>query len=411
MHITFLSQIIGALIALTTIRMYTDLLSPEQLGAAMLALGTIALLDGVFSSSINQVIFYYGSKQNLKSYLYLILLKYKKISIFYGGALIFLIVLLIFISPKIIAHTWIAILLLVICYVVIEPSRSSLFSFLNVISDRKKYGLQVVIDSVLTLVMTFCLLSYTPNWIFLILGILAARFIALFTNDYLLKTSWVKEEQPTLDNKSNLIKRDEIFRHMKPIMLMGGIGWVSSFADRFIIAAMLNIRDTGYYSIATGLVNKPYTIASDSFTAYFRPLLYKAFANQNLNKFKKTLTYWLLSAAPVGIAGMILFYILKEPIVNLLLAEQYRGRIEEILWILAAAMTLTILTHSIDNIFLARGQGNKLYKLQLFLLPVHLIVIGLGAFYFGVIGAVCGKFTSELIKFISTLLYSKRFEL
>src|SRR5690606_34216860 len=92
--ITFFSQIVSALMALVAIRMYSDFLNPSELGEAMLALGGIALFDAVFSSSISQVVFYYGSKAHLQTDIYQKITWLSKYSIILGGGILLTVIVL-----------------------------------------------------------------------------------------------------------------------------------------------------------------------------------------------------------------------------------------------------------------------------------------------------------------------------
>jgi O-antigen/teichoic acid export membrane protein len=406
MFVTSISQIFNAIIALITIRMYSELLTPQQMGEAMLALGGMALFDAVFSASINQVVFYYGSKDELKSKVFYIIKNTRKYFVLIAGGLIIATTLSLLLFPSIKVTKWLFIVLGLMCYFFIEPLRSSLFSFLNVISTRNKYGFQVILDAILVFIFTFITLSYKPHWTSLIVGIILARYLAIFTNSLLLKKS--VDRIKTMDNVEISVTKKEIFKHMQSVMVMGVLGWISGFADRYIIAGMLNVKQTGYYSVAMGLVGRPYNIVTGAYTAYFKPNLFAAVSDNNLKSIKKTLLYWLLGVLIVGLIGALLFLISGKFIVQLLLSTEFRGHVESILWILALAMTFTIATHAFDNKFLARGLGNKLLKIQLCLSPISLFVIGIGAYYKDVSGVVYGKLISEIIKFIFTGLYLKK---
>lgn len=405
MAISFLFQIIGALIALLTIRIYSEVLSPDQLGEAMLALGIVSLFDAIISSSISQVVFYYGSKDKAKYQVFSQAIQYKAIAIRIGGGGIVLLMILNTISHNIFTF-WISTLLLIVTYCIVEPSKSSLFSLLNLTSNRKVYGLQVVIDSSLTLIMTYYFLLMKPYWVSLLIGIVAARYISIFTNSYLLKLG-INEIQEYSKYEIEYSKED-VIKHIRPIMLMGVLGWIGSFADRYIIGGALSVRDIGYYSITTGLVNRPYSITTSAFTAYFRPPLFTSFSKRKIHEFKRIQLLWFLSTICVGIGGALLFYLLGSYAVKFLLSVKYQGQVESLLWLIAIAMTLNITTHVFDNKFLAQGLGQNLFRLQIALLPVPLILIFTGAFYGGIMGAVLGKLIAELIKLISTFTYSQK---
>jgi O-antigen/teichoic acid export membrane protein len=404
---SFLPQIVSAVIALITIRMYSEFLTPNQLGEAMLALGIMALFDAIFSSSVNQVVFYYGSKDNLKIQVYNVLNEYKNYAMSMGAILIVIIFLLTVCFQWVLFQFWIVFILMLFSYAIIEPSRSSLFSLLNVVSNKRTYGIQVIFDAFFTLLMTSFAIWYEPNWEYLLLGILMARFLSLFSNSFFLKRTFNNLEIGIHEQKTSFTKK-EIFYQMKPIMLMGILGWLSGFADRYIVAGTIGVTGTGYYSVASGVVGKPYNVTTAALTAYNRPDFYVSFSKNEANEIDKIQERWLIGAFVIGFIGVLLFYFMGGTSVNLLLSKNYRGHIEGLLWIMAASMTATIMTHVFDNKLLAQGLGNKLFLLQLILIPISLLAIALGAVFYGVIGAAYGKLISELIKFIFTFYYSNK---
>jgi O-antigen/teichoic acid export membrane protein len=386
--------------------MYSELMTPNQLGKAMLAFGGMALFDALISASISQVIFYFGSKEKLKYRVYEKIKDIRRYSVFLGGGLIFGITLLLVLFPEIKNQKWIFVILVLLCYFAIEPSKSSLFSFLNVNASRSRYGVQVMIDAVFAFVMIFLALLYEPHWVFLILGMISARFFAIFTNSLLLKKT--VKNLPVFENEDIEIGGKEIYKRAQPIMLMGILGWITAYADRYIIAGTLNIIQTGYYSVASGLVGKPYNVVTSAYTAYFKPSLFKAYSESNRKEINKNVLQWLLGALIIGIIGAVLFVFFGEFVVKLLLAAEYRGHVENILWVLALTTTFTIAIHAFDNKFLAAGKGNNLFWMQLWIAPVSLLLIGIGSYCYGMLGAVYGKLISSIVQFIFTWVYSKK---
>jgi O-antigen/teichoic acid export membrane protein len=381
-------------------------MTPNHLGEAMLALGGMALLDALISSSINQVVFYFGSKDNLKVKVFEKLVMLRKYALLLGGGLIFFVLVLLLIFPAIKNIKCFFVIIVLLCYVVIEPSRSSLCSFLNVNASRSRYGVQVTIDAILAFIITFLALLYEPHWVFLILGMLSARFLSILMNSWLL-TKPIKNLPKLADNNIQIAKKD-VYKHIQPIMLMGILGWITGYADRYIIAGVLSIVQTGYYSIATGLVGKPYIVLGSAYTAYFKPSLFTAYSTNDRKSIDRNVFLWLFAALIIGIIGTILFVFLGDFVVKLLLSVEYRGRIENILWILALGLTFSIATQALDNKFLAAGRGNKLLFIHIWFLPISLLMVGIGAYYQGMSGAVYGKLFSMVIRLIFTGIYSKK---
>ncbi len=405
MFTSFLPQVIGAILALITFRMYSELLTPIQLGEAMLALGGIALFDAIFSSSVNQVVFYYGSNKNFKYKVFSFLKNYKRFTTVIGLMIILLIIIVSFLD---LYNFYGMLVLILLGYAVIEPSRSSLFSLLNLSGTRKIYGLQVILDAIFNFTLIFLALYFKPNWVFLLVGILTSRYFSLVTNSLFLRSSFDLSEN--LNEKNIVLDKKEVLKQIQPVMLMGIIGWLSGFADRYIIAGSIGVSGAGYYSLATGLVGRPYNVTTSALTVHFRPDLYKFNSENEYGKFQDIAKNWLKYALIIGVVGIVLFAILGGPLVDVLLAKEYRTEIENILYVIAGAYCFTIMTHAIDNKFLAKGLGVNLFKLQLILTPFPFVFIVIGALYNGVEGAVIGKLIAEIFKFLIMFYASKKID-
>jgi O-antigen/teichoic acid export membrane protein len=188
---------------------------------------------------------------------------------------------------------------------------------------------------------------------------------------------------------------------------MGILGWISAFADRFIIAFSIGVVTSGSYSVASGLVSRPYNVLTATFTTHFRPDFYNSINNNDLNKFTTTKIKWILNVLVTSIIGIVFFYFLSGIICDILLAEGYREKIQDYLWLLSITLTLSIFIHVYDNIFLATGNSNKLLKTQLFLAPIPLIFIFIGGYFYNIEGAIYGRIFSDFIKLFVTYNNSK----
>lgn len=405
MIISFLPQFFTAILALGTIRIYTELLNPIQLGETMLLLGILAFIDALVFSAINQTVFYFISKKEKKLNIFYIVVKYSKVlKYFYLLTLIFSILLFEFNNTSLF---YIFIILLIILYFLISPLKGSLLAILNFSEKRKSYALQLILESLITIIIVSVLLFYFKGWEYVLLGVLISKLIMTQVSLYILKEFLIRN----LSDFSNIvdIKKELLgyFIYYKSIGVMGVIGWISAFADRFIIASSLGVVASGYYSIASGLVSRPYNILTATFTVHYRPTFYNSLNNNDIQLFNSTQKKWFLGVTVSGLLGICLFYFLGGIVCDILLAEGYRAQIQDILWILSISLTITILTHVFENKFLASGLSEKLMKIQLYLSPTPLILIFLGGFYFGIIGAIYGRIISDCLKLIVTYYFNR----
>jgi O-antigen/teichoic acid export membrane protein len=402
LHHSFIPQILSAILALATYRFYTEMLIPEELGKAMLILGLIALVDTLVSSSINQSIFYFGSINKYKFFLINFLKKRINYPFFIGFISIVVTILLsLFFNDSIMSH-YLILFLIFITYLLIEPFKVSLFSFLNIEASRKIFGIQVCLDSLFNFLSIILFLYINASWFNLLIGVLSARYLSLLSNYIILKKVLSKTQiNNFLINES--LNSKVFFKYMFPISLMGFLGWLTGFADRFIVASSIGLVDSGVYSLATGVAGRPYNVLSAALTAHFRPDLYRN-SDDTLNlKFNKTFYIWFFCSLILGSCGVVLFAFYGHFLVDLLISEIYREEISSLLYLLAFAYTFNIVSHSIENKFLAKNRAKLLLKIQIFIVMLPIIFIFIGGSFYGLIGAVLGKTIAEFLK--TAILY------
>tara|TARA_Y200000002_G_scaffold299988_1_gene254963 strand:+ start:3488 stop:4726 length:1239 start_codon:yes stop_codon:yes gene_type:complete len=405
LHYSFTPQIISALLALVTYRIYTELLVPEELGKAMLIIGVIAFVDALISSSINQTIFYYVCKEKFKYFIFKFIRKNIKYSFFFGFILIFLIILISNFYSQIQLIYYSVLFLIFFCYLIIEPFKASMFSMLNAEGSRKVFGLQVFLDAFFNFTMIVFFLYLSASWYNLLIGILVARYLSLISNFYLIDKIYLKQiKSLTL---VNLLSVKDFIAYMLPISSMGILGWITAFADRFIVAGSIGLADAGVYSLATGLTGRPYNVTTSALTVHFRPSLFKSFNNTDKTKFNRSFHLWLFYAIAIGFLGVILFYFTADFLTNFLISTQYREQTSALLFLLAIAQTFNIISHSYENKFLAIGKTKLLLQVQIVCVLYPIFLIFIGGYFYALIGAVLGKIFADFFKLITILIVTK----
>jgi O-antigen/teichoic acid export membrane protein len=407
--VSLLPQLVNAIIALATIRIYSGILSSVQLGEIMLALGFMALMDALFSSSINQSIFYFACKPNgLWNVLQIII---KSQSQWFWLPLIVLSVagssFVLYTGSLPVILYWTILAMIAVAYIVVESIRSCYTALLNASQFKVAFGIQIVIDAILVLLVTSATLTYKPEVYSLFIGILIARLVSVVFVSSMVRHrySHIIEETNKSVPTQKLLRRDVLI-HARPFIAMGAVGWASSFADRYAVAWTGGVAAAGIYAVATGLMGRPYNILSASFTTHFRPTLFANVASGNANAIRESHKRWLTYALGLGLLGTGLGWVLDQQIVNLLLAVEHRSQVMPLIPILGLAFTATIVTHAFDNQILARGQGNRLLSLQMVCVPITVLALAGGSLLGGAIGAAWGRLVSELIRLVAVLVFS-----
>ncbi len=440
------SQLLVAMIALGTIRIYSELLNKEQLGEAMLCLGGVALLDAMFMAAVNQTVFFFCNQEHGEACVRYYLVR------FGWRVLILATVLLLPVAwvewrlayclqalalwterwggvfawhapfgfdvyagkafgagsawafrPGEMALFLIGALklpLLIAAYLSVETSRTALMAVLNAKDLRAAHSRQIVADALLTLGWTVLLLSWRPDWAGLLLGVVAARMCSWL----LAWPQYIKACAGSGPPALEPARRNEfpaLFgRHLQPFIGLGVVGWCAAFFDRYVVAWFAGVGNAGIYTLAYGLAGRPYNVVDMALTTHFRPQLFQCAAQAETRRVRGLSRQWLLAALAVGAGGWAAMIPLAPVLAQALLAADYRDSVAPLLPLFCALSTLILLTHAFDNAVLAFGGARRLLLIQIAVLPLILLCLGLAASRLGLSGAAYGRLAAECLRLV-----------
>lgn len=140
-----------------------------------------------------------------------------------------------------------------------------------------------------------------------------------------------------------------------PIAPLGLISWAMSIGNRYILDYFESPEKVGIFVACFGLASYPFTLLAGITAQFFRPIWFTAIEKKDEKKSRRIMLSYLLILVSVSGCGVLLFYLLKEFIVWLLLAETYRrGAPELILWLAGGYAIM-----SVSNVFV-----NALYAYE-----------------------------------------------
>jgi O-antigen/teichoic acid export membrane protein len=385
-------QILVAITVFISFRIYTEMLNPHDFGIIMMIMGLVALIDSVGLMTLNQTIVSRCGKilnnkhQKIISVSLAFIFIKKSLILF----LVIFIISLFFFRDNLYILTFI---LLYFSYLVVESFKISQTSLLILNRKFNLYSLWIVVESISSLIAIYLFLHYMQDKVLAYLfGYFSSRLITSSFFAFLI--------QPKLFYLNNIkyINNDlkEIMKYSIPIAYMGPLGWLSNYIDRYILGIMLNYSSAGIYSATSGIVGKPYSLVTNLFSNYFKPSM---FAENRIDKVKKTLFIWILIVFVFGFISTIFLYLFGEFIVNIILAKEYRVGVLDILILFSISQTFAIATHASDNFLLSRGLSLKLLKLQILMIFL-IIFVPIGIYFYGLTGAILAKCIVELLKFI-----------
>lgn len=401
-------QIIVALIAFTSIRIYTELLDKSEFGKAMLMLGAIAFLDSIAGMALGQTLMSRCGPIRDKELRRQLSLGLGTLAFSAVVGIFLILTIILFMTSALGLSEWQTLFLvpIIILYLGAEFLKQTALTLEILDRHYGRTSIWMAGDATVTLICsTVVLWLWRVDAIGLFAGYLAGRaigaalFIGVLTPRHVRRFSISHARAEWL----------EALAYGIPISLMGPLGWISTYVDRYIIAALLGTVATGTYAAATGMVARPYALTTSVLSNYFRPLYYLPELERDGAKGRRRiLLNWLASSLAIGGLGAMAFLMLGPWIAQMLLAPDYREGAPLLMALLALSQTFAITTHSADNAVLALRGSKKLLSVQIGLSVVTLILIPVGILLGGVVGGLGGRITAEAIKLLVTWRLSLR---
>ena len=136
--------------------------------------------------------------------------------------------------------------------------------------------------------------------------------------------------------------RQSLWTYALPLMPIAILTWISGVGDRYIIGGLLGLEQAGLYAATYALISRPYLMMSGMFELTIRPIYHEALAEGDRLRAKAALRRWLLLAVVGGGAGLLLIWLLKDVIADLLLSKPYRSAASVMPWVAAGYWLLSI---------------------------------------------------------------------
>lgn len=390
----FLPQLLIAFLALASIRVYTELLSPVGVGQVMLLLSFLALVQVIFTSSLEQSIFYIVSKKGSAGLLekFVKSIGFLKVA---SAAVVVTVAVLLFSLISKEAMGGDAFLVaggaITVCGLVCDTYRSVLMTIANVERRHRIYHALISADAIIAFGASAAILSIQPTIGGFLLSYGLARSIS-----YLLTSATIRTASAPISAEGVLTAREITYGSL-PFALMGILGWCTAHLDRFVVASSIGTADAGHYAVASSLVGRPYSVLTSALTVKYKPALF-AKTDSVPVKASSAFRLWCCTATLLATCGIVCFAVLAESRGIEVLVGPIAPMVSDLLIIFAIAFTLTTLTHPIENAYLSYGRSKYLLSIQLAYLPLSLFLLGSFCFIWGTTGAVWARILSEGIK-------------
>ena len=126
----------------------------------------------------------------------------------------------------------------------------------------------------------------------------------------------------------------ELLHYAVPLAPLAILGWFNGVGDRYVIGGVIGLEDAGLYAAAYGLVSRPFLMLGTMTELVMRPVLFDAIAASDAGRVRRVKQAWLSVVATGSAFGAICFVLLGVHVGDLLLAPGYReAAVSMMIWI------------------------------------------------------------------------------
>jgi O-antigen/teichoic acid export membrane protein len=321
-----LGQTINLFLSFIIIK-FISKIGPEQYGIYTLILTIAALLGLFYGSFLQGLLRYYYHYENLNQRSHFVLLMYRFLKI---TILIFIIITIItsLLSPF--QDEFYSSLFLLVSGLFIIISKVSEFfnSVLNLIRKRKENSLLQALEKILMIIVVIILLSKNNLELFSIL--LAFGCISLFL--VFIKIYTFRKYAPikiTETNQTDIQKKmiRTVLIYISPFLIWAIAGWLQMNGEKWIINAILSVKEVGIYAIMIAIVNALVVIPNNIINEYAAPIVFKQFADidnkENVNTGYSYIKISTLLILIITLIATLLTFLWGDKIITLVSSKNY----------------------------------------------------------------------------------------
>lgn len=345
-------QFVSAIAFLVSVRVMTELLSPDEFGRLTLMLGVSALALGLSATPRLQALIRYYTDWSRSGEI---------------GALRrtgeTLVARAVLIAAAVLLCGWLAVIplfggewfdgSLIAAILVVDSIRSFELSLLNAARRQRDAALLSAADAWSRPLMAIAVLTVAGSSATVALaGYVAGSALVIAIMRLVMPAEGI-ESGNTSTLASNFVPArtdtdlaHAMRRYALPLAPLAIFGWLSGVGDRYLIAGFLNMHDAGLYAAVYGLASRPFLMLSGIIELTLRPVLYDAIAARNrklVEKSKRALVITTGIGCALGVFG---FVYISDFVGELLLAHEYRDATDLMPWV-----ALGYALYGLSNVF------------------------------------------------------------
>ena len=354
-------KIISAVGTLIGVRLLTEFVHKEDYGKVGLLVAAITLGMNLFASPLTSAAQRFHSDLKLSGQV--MLLRHTIISLLKWPVILLagIFILLGFFVDSVSWPVFLILAFLLVFQVFINLE----ISFLTAARRQKEVALLSISESWLKpglAVLMILVLGTSPFSILLGYSIATGGVLLFF---YLLpiQVEGIDGAKESLYSDKKLTK--DIIHYSLPLVPLALVAWVTSLSDRYIIGGISGIGQVGIYAAGYGLINMPFLTIEGIIGQTLRPAYFQSVSSRDRVAEKKILKTQIVMTVTICGLGILAVCVLKNILVLLLLADEYREVAVLLPWI-ALGIGFQVIAHIYEGVLMA-------YKKTLRLLAVHTV--------------------------------------
>jgi len=183
---------------------------------------------------------------------------------------------------------------------------------------------------------------------------------------------------------------------------------ISTVADRFVIAALVNEADAGRYIAGLDLVRQALMMPAMSMAAAFFPLAVQIHARQGDDAVRSHLAECVELLAAVTVPAALGFAAISTHVANVVLGAEFRELAAQTMPIVAIAVVFQVLTQQyLHASFLLSGRNSFYLVNTALIIAANLILSFVLIRLFGTVGAAWARLAADVAGFVCALILTR----
>lgn len=322
----FSGQALSVVAVLVGLRVITGAVSPAVFGSVALAIGVVALAQGLAIAPMMQAVlrFYPDYPGNSGE----TVLRRTAIGALRAPVLILSVALALAIGIwSSVMHVGLALGLMCAALFVINSIRTVETSFLSAARKQRSMSLLAVADAWLEPLCALVALQVFGARADVVVGGYALGSLLSLLGFYALtRTRAVDDAGDSLaPDEQSVATQSRLWTYARPLMILPLIGWVSGQADRYIIGGLIGLQFAGLYAATYALASRPFLMLGSGVELVLRQIYYTEVSAGNDARRRKVFVFWLGAVLSIALALLAFIAVLHRQITAVLLAPEYRS--------------------------------------------------------------------------------------